>query len=71
VRGRPDSDPQSAAPPAGEAPENLRNLSIADRWAPLVHDPDRRAPAPAKYGQRVLAAAVCLIVLALLLWAAA
>ncbi len=71
MNGRPDSDQDPAEPPAGGKPKSFEDIPITERWAPLVRDPDNDAPMPPKMGQRLIASAVCLIVLALLLWALA
>jgi len=68
VNGRPDSDQQPAELPAGEEPKDLGDISLADRWAPLVGNPDKPALVPPKLKQRLLASVLCLIVLALFLW---
>lgn len=69
MSGRPDSDQEPLDTPAEKAPTSLSDIPLADRWAPLVRDPEHPTPPPPKYGQRVLAAALSLIVLALFLWA--
>ncbi len=69
MNGRPDDVAEPAETPAGKKPESLADIPITDRWAPLVRDPDSSAPTPPKMGQRVITSALCLIVLALILWA--
>jgi hypothetical protein len=69
VNGRPDSDQELADPPAGKEPKSLSDISITDRWAPLVRDPEQKSPQPPKMGQRAIASALSLIVLTLILWA--
>ncbi len=69
MTGRPDKDREPVETPTDEAPVSLGDIPITDRWAPLVRDPEHNTPQPPKLGQRVLASALCLIVLALILWA--
>ena len=69
MNDRPETDPESRAAPTQDKPEKLGDVSITDRWAPLIRDGERPQPVPPKMGQRILAAAACLIVLALFLWA--
>jgi hypothetical protein len=69
VNGRPDSEHEPAEAPPEKEPKSLGDIPITDRWAPLVRDPDSSAPTPPKMGQRVIASALSLIVLALILWA--
>jgi hypothetical protein len=69
VNGRPDSEQQPAETPAEKTPTSLGDIPLADRWAPLVGNPEKPALVPPKLAQRLLAAILSLIVLALLLWA--
>ncbi len=71
MNGRPGSDQEPVDPPAGKEPKSLGDIPITDRWAPLVRDPEQNSPQPPKMGQRVIASALSLIVLALILWAIA
>ena len=71
MNGTPDSDQDPADPPAGGKPKSFEDIPITERWAPLVRDPESNAPTPAKLGQRIIASALSLIVLALILWALA
>jgi hypothetical protein len=64
-----DNDPKPVEALAEAKPVSLADISITDRWAPLVRDPDKKIEPSLKLGQRTLAALVCLIVLALVLWA--
>ncbi len=68
MSGRPEDDPPPAGPGADDKPASLGDVPITDRWAPLVRDPDRNAAVPPKLGQRMIAAALSLVALALLLW---
>ena len=68
MNGDPDNDEQPRETPPEKASEGLGDIPITDRWAPLVRDPERNAPTPPKLGQRLLASALSLIVLALFLW---
>jgi hypothetical protein len=68
VNGGPDSDRQPAEPPADKAPTSLGDIPLADRWAPLVGNPEKPALVPPKLAQRLLASVLCLVVLALFLW---
>ena len=66
---RPDSDREPVDVPADDAPVSLADISITDRWAPLVRDPDKKNEPSPKLAQRTLASLICLIVLGLILWA--
>ena len=68
MNGEPEGDQNPVEPPPERPPDSLGNISLADRWAPLVENPDKPAIAPVKPAQRLLAAATCLILLALFLW---
>jgi hypothetical protein len=63
-----DNDPKPVEAPADQGPVSLADISITERWAPLVRDPDKKIEPSLKLAQRTLAALVCLIVLALVLW---
>ncbi len=69
MNGRPKSDQEPVVTPAEKAPTSLGDIPLADRWAPLVGNPDKPALAPPNPAKRLLASALCLIVLALFLWA--
>jgi len=69
VNGRPDDHSTATGAVAGSGPNTLADVSLDERWAPLVRSPGRQAPQPAKIGLRTLVSALCLIVLALILWA--
>ena len=69
MNGPPDSDREPVEAPAEKTPTSLADIPIADRWAPLVRNPDKKIEPSPKLGQRTLAALLSLIVLALILWA--
>ena len=68
MNGRPEGDPEPVEPPEDKAPTSLSDIPLADRWAPLVGNPDKPALVPPKLAQRLLGSIFCLIVLALFLW---
>jgi len=69
VNNRAEDDQEPVEPPTNKEPTNLGNVPLADRWVPLVGNPDKPALVPPKLAQRLLASVLCLIVLALFLWA--
>ena len=69
MNGRPDSDREPPETPAESTPTSLADISLGDRWAPLVRDPSHKNEPSLKLGLRTLASFICLIVLGLILWA--
>jgi len=68
VNDRPDGDQEPVETPADKTPVSLSDIPLADRWAPLVGNPEKPALVPPKLAQRLLASVLCLLVLALFLW---
>ena len=69
MSNEPNSDRKPADASADEASVSLADITLADRWSPLVRDPNKKIEPSLKLGMRTLASFLCLIVLALILWA--
>lgn len=69
MNDRPHSEKAPLEAPLDEAPVRLVDITLTDRWAPLVRDPNKKIEPSLKLGQRTLASFICLMVLALILWA--
>jgi hypothetical protein len=70
VSGGPDRDRDPLDTAGDETPVRITDMSMTERWAPLVVDPDQPAAfQPPRHALRALVAAACLIVVGLVLWA--